>query len=144
MSNYYVANAESLSLTFDSDGKATLKLKTALPGNVNITFAVDDSALSASTSLTVDSDRGTEIDVSINGSTYQFRSDIIESCSIFAAVYNSSGKMLGVSSTSRSSSASTVNLDIAVADLPSIFTIKVFLVDSSMAPISDALVKEVS
>ena len=53
MNNSYIATAESTELTFDENGKATLKLTTKLPGNVDITFSIVDTILTETTTLTV-------------------------------------------------------------------------------------------
>ena len=69
MSNDYIAKAESLKLTFDKDGKATLKLATLLPGDVDITFAIEDTALSAKTTLSVTLAKEYKITWNVDGET---------------------------------------------------------------------------
>ena len=83
------------------------------------------------------------VNVSVNGTAYHFDSEVTGACYAFAAVYDSYGKMLGVFSTKRLSSDASVDLSLTVANLPSRYTVKVFLVNSSFAPISEALGKEI-
>ncbi|MBQ8767388.1 MAG: Ig domain-containing protein, partial [Clostridia bacterium] len=53
LSNAYIAEAESTTLTFDENGRATLKLSTLLPGEVDITFEIAETSISAKTKLFV-------------------------------------------------------------------------------------------
>ncbi len=53
LSNTYIAEPETTTLTFDENGKATLKLTTLLPGDVDIDFTIENTSLCAKTKLSV-------------------------------------------------------------------------------------------
>ena len=97
----------------------------------------------ASVSYTIAEEPGLSVNVSVNGTAYHFDCEVTGACYEFAAVYNSYGKMLGVSSTQGLSSNASVDLSLTVANLPDRYTVRVFFVNSSFAPISEALVKEI-
>ena len=79
------------------------------------------------------------VNVSVNGAMQTFRSEVTGSCSVFAAVYDLNGKMLGVSTAKRISAEVSSNLTLSIPNLPDKYQIRVFFLNSANAPIADAL-----
>ena len=79
------------------------------------------------------------VEVSVNGSIHRFNSELSGPCTIYAAVYDTTGRMLGASSMERLAAAAVTDVALTIADLPAQYTVKVFLVDGDHAPLRDPL-----
>ena len=70
----------------------------------------------------------TTVKVSVNGTKHSFTTPYSEECTVYAAVYDESGKLLGI--TARSFDGSAVDLSLTIQNLPRTYSVKAFLLDT--------------
>lgn len=110
LSDSQIVSAESLTLTFDENGIATLHLSTLLPGEVDITFSVENTSLTATTALTVELDVPVAVS-SVAIDSYDETLNIGETKQLTAAVIPSDADNQSVIWSSNDESVATVTSD---------------------------------
>ncbi|MDD3174085.1 MAG: leucine-rich repeat domain-containing protein [Herbinix sp.] len=80
--------------------------------------------------------------ISVNGKLYDFDTESAGDCMAIIALYDVNGRMLAVKTEQRKSSESEIFSDFDISGLQPEYTVKLFLVDGNLAPLTAAFSQE--